>query len=107
VQAEPGEAVVGECGWLRGPDPDGDTEVGFGVAPGARDRGLGTEAVAVLSAWVERQDGVRRVTAEVLVGNEPSHRLLTRLGFAPVGGVPPYVTYARDAAHVDRPSNSG
>lgn len=74
-------AVVGECGWRGGPDPRGDVELGYGLAPSARGRGLGTEAVGVLVAWVERQPGVRRVTARVRVGNEASRRVLRRLGF--------------------------
>ena len=87
--------VVGDCGWT-GVDADGDAEIGYGLAPAARGRGLGLETVAVLCAWVERQPGVRRVVAEALVGNEPSRRLLLRLGFAEIpGGAAPYVRYGR------------
>lgn len=93
--------LVGECGWLGGPDEHGDAEIGYGLAGSARGRGLGTEAVALLAAWVEQQPGVRRVTADALVGNEPSRRVLERLGFRAEREVPPYVTYVRDAPHVD------
>ena len=59
-------------------------------------RGLGREAVALLLSWVEQQPGVRRSTAEVLVGNEASLRLLAGLGFVDDGtGVPPYVRLVR------------
>ncbi|MCU1591599.1 MAG: family N-acetyltransferase [Frankiales bacterium] len=98
--------LVGECGWLGGPDENGDAEIGYGLAASARQRGLGTEAVAMLAAWVEQQPGVRRVTADSLVGNEPSRRVLERLGFRPVSEAPPYVSYARDAPHVDRTTRS-
>lgn len=101
------DELVGECGWIGGPADDGDVEIGYGVAGSVRGRGLGTEAVGVLTAWVEQQPGVARVTADVLVGNEPSRRVLERLGFRPSGENPPYITYVRDAPHVDRPSNSG
>lgn len=74
--------VVGEAGWKGPPDPDGVVEIGYGLARPARGRGLGTEAVGVLVAWTERQPGVRAVAAKVLAGNEPSLRLLRRLGFA-------------------------
>ena len=100
-------AVVGECGRLRGPDDQGDAEIGYGLAPSARGRGLGTAVVSALAAWLEQQPGVRRVTAEVLVGNQPSRRLLERLGFVATDQAGPYVGYRRDALHVDRPSNSG
>jgi [ribosomal protein S5]-alanine N-acetyltransferase len=73
--------AVGECGWKGPPDDDGAVEIGYGLTPAARGDGLGTEAVAVLLAWTERQPGVRGVVAETLVGNEPSRRLLRRLGF--------------------------
>lgn len=80
--------VVGECGWKGPPDDDGTVEIRYGLAAPARGAGLGTEAVALLVAWTERQPGVRGVMAEALVGNEASRRLLRRLGFVeePVDG---------------------
>ncbi|HVM26885.1 MAG TPA: GNAT family N-acetyltransferase [Mycobacteriales bacterium] len=83
-----GGEVLGECGWKHRPDPDGTVELTYGLAAPARGRGLGTEAVALVVAWSERQPGVRRLAADVLVGNEPSRRLLRRLGFVeqPVDG---------------------
>ena len=101
------DVLVGECGWLGGPDEAGDAEIGYGLAASVRGRGLGTEAVALLAAWVEQQPGVRRVTADCLVGNLASRRLLERLGFRLDREAAPYVTYARDAPHVDGPRYSG
>jgi len=75
--------VVGECGW-SGPPVDGEVLVGYGVARSARGRGVGTEAVRQLLAWVQAQ-GARSVRAEVLPGNEASLRLLARLGFREAG----------------------
>ena len=100
-------AVVGDCGWQGEPDADGVVEIGYGLAAGARGQGLGTEAVGVLAAWVERQPGVRLVTAEVLVGNEPSLRLLARLGFSERGSHPPYVRMVRPAPGVPAPPVRG
>ena len=74
-------AVVGDCGWQGGPDGDGEVRIGYGLAPPSRRLGLGTEAVAVLCAWADTQPGVRRLVADVQVGNEGSRRLLRRLGF--------------------------
>ena len=107
------EDLVGECGWLGGPADGGDTEIGYGLASSVRGRGLGTEAVGVLAAWVEQQPGVRRVTAEAMIGNHASRRVLERLGFRVDTGSPtsptwqPYVTYVRDAPHVDPTRKSG
>jgi RimJ/RimL family protein N-acetyltransferase len=93
-----GDRVVGECGLAAGLDADGDQEIGYGLAAPSRRQGLGTEAVAVLCAWVERQPGVRRVVAEVLVGNEPSRRLLARLGFRAGPAAGPYERWVRGPA---------
>jgi len=95
--------VVGDCGWFGPPDDAGVVEVGYGLAPGARGRGRGTEAVGVLTAWVEQQPGVRLVTAEVLPGNEPSLRLLARLGFVEHQSEPPYLRFVRPAPGEPRP----
>jgi RimJ/RimL family protein N-acetyltransferase len=95
------DVLVGDCGWLGGPDENGDAEIGYGLAGSARGRGLGTEAVGMLAAWVELQPGVRRVIADALVGNAPSRRVLERLGFRPDHASPPYITYVRDASLVD------
>lgn len=95
--------VVGDCGWFGPPDAAGVVEIGYGLAAGARGRGLGTEAVAVLAAWVEQQPGIRLVTAEVLPGNEASLRLLARLGFHEQDSHPPYLRLARMAPGVPRP----
>lgn len=89
--------VVGDCGWRGGPDDEGDAELGYGLAPSARRQGLGTEAVALLSAWAERQPGVRRLVAETRVGNEASRRLLARLGFEEEPAAPSWVRCVRTA----------
>ena len=102
-----GDEVVGECGWKAPPDADGVVEIGYGLAAGARGKGLGTEAVGVLAAWVEQQPGVRLVTAEVLVGNEPSLRLLARLGFTEQGSHAPYLRLCRPAPGVPAPRVRG
>lgn len=95
--------VVGDCGWFGPPGAEGAVEIGYGLAPGSRGRRLGTEAVGVLAAWAEQQPGVRLVSAEVLPGNEPSLRLLTRLGFVEHGSHPPYLRLVRAAPGVSRP----
>ena len=79
--------VLGDCGTLGPPDEHGRLEVGYGLAAPFRGRGLGTEAVTVMTDWLEGQPGVRTLTAEVEVGNTPSRRLLERLGFGLTGTV--------------------
>jgi RimJ/RimL family protein N-acetyltransferase len=77
--------VIGDCGTLGWVDEAGQVEIGYGLAAPYRGRGYGTEAVRALADWVAAQDGVRVVTADVEVGNEPSRRLLVALGFSLTG----------------------
>jgi GNAT superfamily N-acetyltransferase len=88
--------VVGECGWHGPPDDDGTLDLSYGLAPRYRRAGLGTEAVAVLVVWSERQADVRRLAADVQLGNEASRRLLRRLGFDEQPPRPPWVRAVRD-----------
>ncbi len=86
--------VIGECGWLGGPDEAGDVEIGYGVAPSRRRQGLGLAMLGELGAGAAQQPGGRRVCAEALVGNEASCRLLLRAGFARADGARlPYVRF--------------
>jgi RimJ/RimL family protein N-acetyltransferase len=78
--------VAGECGTKAPPDAEARVEIGYGLAPGSRGRGLGTRAVAALLEELERSREVREVTACVHPGNAASRRLLERLGFA-IGSV--------------------
>lgn len=73
--------VIGELGWKGGPDGDGTAEIGYGLAPGQRGRGYGTEAVAAFTDWALGDGGATVLVAEVLADNLPSRRLLERLGF--------------------------
>lgn len=85
--------VIGDCGWF-GPPSNGEVEIGYGLAPSARGRGSGSEAVRRLVDWVTEQ-GALVVRAEVLPGNEASVRLLLRLGFAVVGERAGHVVLSR------------
>ena len=89
-----GGAVIGDCGLHGGPpggpagpvDEAGRVEIGYGLAAPFRGQGIGTEAVRALVDWLVTQPDVRVVTASVEVGNEPSRRLLERLGFTLTDG---------------------
>jgi RimJ/RimL family protein N-acetyltransferase len=75
--------LVGGVGFKGAPDDDGVVEIGYGLSPAARGRGLATEAVTALVEHA-RSRGVRAVRAEVDAANEPSMRVLERTGFAQV-----------------------
>jgi RimJ/RimL family protein N-acetyltransferase len=63
--------------------PGGVFEIGIVIYdPADRGRGLGTEAVALLTGWLLGQAGAARVQASTAVDNAGMRRLLERLGFA-------------------------
>jgi RimJ/RimL family protein N-acetyltransferase len=78
------QAVLGDIGFHGAPnaDPGGDVvEVGYGLVPAARGRGLATEALAALTRWALNQPGVSAVSAETTRANLASQRVLVRAGF--------------------------
>jgi len=79
-------ALIGTVGVCSQVDADGRQEIGYGLVPHARRRGLATEAVAALCAVLEREPGVREISALVDTGNIRSLRLLDRLGFDELPG---------------------
>jgi RimJ/RimL family protein N-acetyltransferase len=71
--------VVGSLAVKR-PVEDGVAEIGYGVAPARRGKGIGTAAVGLLcEALAER--GVRVITAETAVENAASIRVMEKAGF--------------------------
>jgi RimJ/RimL family protein N-acetyltransferase len=80
VRREDGLAV-GDAGFHGPPGDDGEVEIGYALVPAARGSGLASEAISLLVSWARSQPGVSCVTARVDPGNEPSRRVLERLGF--------------------------
>jgi RimJ/RimL family protein N-acetyltransferase len=77
--------LIGSAGFKDLPDEFGAVEIGYGLIPAYRGQGYATEAARALIAWAATQPRVRRVTAECLRDNEPSIRVLERLGMRRVG----------------------
>jgi len=90
--------VVGDCG-VHGPvSDDGEVELGFGLAPSARGRGVGREMVQLLAGWLAVQPQVRSVVARGVVSdNTPSRRALEAAGFRLVTDHVNTVDYRLDA----------
>jgi [ribosomal protein S5]-alanine N-acetyltransferase len=72
-------ALIG-LGGYTGPPENGAVEIGYGIAPAYRGRGLATAAAAELVARA-RAAGVRTVLAHTLAEPNPSTGVLTGLGF--------------------------
>jgi RimJ/RimL family protein N-acetyltransferase len=79
--------IAGECGTKTGIDPRGAVEIGYGLAAPSRGKGLGGAAVGALLDLLRANPGIRVVEAEVHHSNDPSWRILHRLGFRPTGTV--------------------
>ncbi len=77
-------ALIGTAGF-QGPPCEGEVEIGYGIAPEHRGRGLASEAVAALLE-VARSAGASATMARVDRDNTASRRVLDRHHFQVVGG---------------------
>ena len=79
------DVMVGRIGFHAPPDARGAVEIGYAVSPAFRRRGYASEAVVGLLDWAARTHDVRHFVASVSPTNEPSLRLIARLGFLRTG----------------------
>jgi predicted O-methyltransferase YrrM/GNAT superfamily N-acetyltransferase len=77
--------ALGAIGVKGEPDAEGSVEIGCGLAPAARGRGVATAAVGLLLDELRADPAVRRVTAQTVLANAASRRVLEKNGFALVG----------------------
>jgi RimJ/RimL family protein N-acetyltransferase len=84
--------VVGGIGF-HGPPRDGLVEVGYGVVPDCRRRGVATEALRRLLELAAGLDGVRRVCGRVGEDNVASQKVMAAVGMQPVGRDPDFLHY--------------
>tara|TARA_R110002096_G_scaffold78121_8_gene184084 strand:- start:757 stop:1314 length:558 start_codon:yes stop_codon:yes gene_type:complete len=85
MMVEDGE-LVGLCSLLNAPGADKACAIGYGVAASHRRRGVATRAIAELLDWARRDQQILTFTAETVVDNRPSHRVLEANGFHRIGG---------------------
>jgi [ribosomal protein S5]-alanine N-acetyltransferase len=82
------DVVVGSIGFFGPPTPAADdvpeVEVGYGLVPDARGRGVATEALEHLVGLAEQQGA--RVRASVAPTNRASVRVLAKCGFTELRG---------------------
>lgn len=77
--------IVGSAGFHARPDADGMIEIGLGIVPEWRGRGLATELLHGMWGWVVDQPGVVTLRYTVSPDNVPSQAIIRRQGFAHVG----------------------
>jgi ribosomal-protein-alanine N-acetyltransferase len=85
VLRQPHRAMVGHVGFHWKPDEHGAVEIGYAAFPKYRRQGYAIEAIRGMSGWAKREHGIGRIVASVAPENEPSLRLLERLGFQQTG----------------------
>jgi RimJ/RimL family protein N-acetyltransferase len=74
-------AAIGTIGFYGPPDSDGHVVIGYGLVPGARGRGLATEAVGGLAGFCRSHADVRAIVADTEKDNVASQRVLVKNGF--------------------------
>ena len=72
--------AIGDVGFKSKPNSAGEVEIGYGVVGDYRKRGIAHEAAAGLIEWAFSAREVKRVVAECYESNEPSIRVLRKLG---------------------------
>jgi len=78
------QTIVGDAGFTGKPSDDGVSEIGYGVLPAYRGRGLATEAGRALLRWAFEQ-GATAITAQCEEDNIGSVRVLEKLGMQTTG----------------------
>lgn len=76
--------VIGDIGFKGKPDEEKTVEIGYGILPEAQKQGFATEAVKGLMNWAYSSGEVERILADCYVGNEPSIKVLEKLGMKKV-----------------------
>lgn len=78
------DEVVGLCSVTRTPR-HGSIDIGYGIAPSRRSRGIATRAIGAIVAWARAAPHVAAITAETAIDNIASQQVLVRNGFVQTG----------------------
>ncbi|HUS33845.1 MAG TPA: GNAT family N-acetyltransferase [Verrucomicrobiae bacterium] len=81
-----GEVCVGTCAFKTAP-VNGEVEIAYATFDGYRDQGYATAMVEALIELANTADPNIAITAQTLLGDNASTRVLTKAGFVRVGDV--------------------
>ncbi len=76
--------IIGDIGFHGKPDEKGEVEIGYGLVEKERGKGFGFEALKAMIDWAISQDNVKVIRADCLISNEPSVRILEKVGMREV-----------------------
>lgn len=79
------QRMIGHVGFHGPPDVAGLAEIGYTIFPEHRRKGFAEEAVRALFAWALEKKGVKGFRASVGPWNDPSLKMVAKLGFRQVG----------------------
>ncbi len=79
------KTVIGDMGFKGGPDENGMIEMGYSIIPAYRRRGYATEMARRLIDWAFQLPEVKVITAECLIDNIGSSKVLQNVGMQCVG----------------------
>ena len=85
LRGDPVPTVIGAVGAHWASQPNGTMELGYAIAEPYWGRGLVAEAAGAVVRYVFAEYAVERLQARVIVGNDPSERVLQKLGFTREG----------------------
>lgn len=72
--------VIGDAGFKGGPNQEGIVDIGYSIIEQEQQKGYGLETARALVEWAFRHQHVKAVTANCLLENTASIRLLEKLG---------------------------
>jgi RimJ/RimL family protein N-acetyltransferase len=98
--------VVGGIGF-HGPPSGNVVEVGYGVVPAVRERGVATQALRILLDVAAGLEGVRRVVGRTEETNVASQRVMSGVGMQLVGRDPDFLHFEIDLQTGSGPSGRG
>jgi GrpB-like predicted nucleotidyltransferase (UPF0157 family)/RimJ/RimL family protein N-acetyltransferase len=78
-------AGIGVAGFKGFPNKQGEAEIGYGILSAYQNKGYMTEAVSALLDWALEQPECTAVTAQTAADNQPSIRVLEKVGMRLTG----------------------
>jgi RimJ/RimL family protein N-acetyltransferase len=100
-----GGEVVGGIGF-HAPPRDGLVEVGYGLVPSARQKGIATAALLQILDIARRHPEVRRVCGRTTPDNLASQKVMQNAGLRPSGRDPDFLHFEIDIRHNGNQSGS-
>lgn len=97
VRDLPGRVAIGGIGFFGPPDDNGAVELGYGIVPSMRRRGVATAALRRMLA-IARDNGTSTVRADTTVDNAASIRVLEKAGMRQVRSADGMVYFEVDVA---------